>query len=246
MYILYNNLNDSLNDLNKQQERLTELITVLNLQKSLGLIIDTDIVPAFQMSLQQAQTRLKDIELGIAIINDNKGFAVRELNYMLGQDASLTLNIQGLPKPDYVQINKIDFNADYIKAVGNSFEVRLQDATDSDADMMHDAQRAFNAGFNKVYNAVVSSKITLENTKVKLLDEEKIMTIVKLKYDLGIASKLEYDMENYTLAAAEAAVKTDEANLFKAYRDYQWAMQGLLPAAPAPESTSTSNTNSNS
>lgn len=236
MYILYNNLNTSLNDLNNQREKLNELSTVIKLQNSLGLITATDVVPAYQMSLQQAQTRLKDIEAGITTVNDNKSFAVRELNYLLGQDTTTALKIKGLPAPDYKQINKMSFDQDYADAVENSFEVRLQDADSNSEDLMNDAQRSFNAGFYKAYNAVINSKQTLENTKVKLKDEQNIMELMKLKNELGIASKLEYDMENYTLAAAKSTVKTDEENLFKAYRDYQWAMKGLLPATSASNS----------
>jgi outer membrane protein TolC len=236
MYILYNNLNTSLNDLNKQREKLNELISVLNLQNSLGMITETDVVPGFQMSLLQAQTRLKDIELGITTVNYNMSFAARELNYMLGQDTTSALNIGGLPALDFDEINGINFDRDYPAAVVESYEVRIQQATNDSEDMMNDAQRSFNAGFFNVYNAVINSKQTLENTKAKLKDEQNTLAIVKLKYDLGIASKLEYDMENYNLAAAESAVKTDEAKLFKAYRDYQWAMRGLLPAMSAVDS----------
>jgi outer membrane protein TolC len=237
MYILYNNLNISLNDLNKQNEKLNELITVLKLQNSLGLITATDVVPAFQMSLQQAQTRLKDIELGITTVNDNKNFAVRELNYLLGQDTATALQIEGLPALDYEKINMISFDQDYADAVKNSFEVRIQQKANDDEKLMNDVQRSFNAGFFKAYNAVTNCKQTLENTNAKLKDQQNILELVKLKYDLGIVSKLEFDMEQFNIIAAESAVRTDEAKLFKAYRDYQWAMKGLLPTT----STSTSN-----
>lgn len=236
LYILYNNLDTSLNDLNSQRDRLNELVTVLTLQNSLGLITATDMVPNFQLSLQQAQTRLKDIELGITMVNDNKGFAVRELNYLLGQNTATVLKIAGLPAPDYAQINMMNFEQDYADAVVNSFEVRMQDAVNNNEDLMNDAQRNFNAGFYKAYNAVINSKQTLENTKAKLTDEQIMLAIAKLKYELGIASKLEYDLENYTFAAAESAVKTNESNLFKAYRDYQWALKGLLPATSTASS----------
>jgi outer membrane protein TolC len=236
LYYMYNTLNTTLDDLNKQREKLNELITVLKLQNSLGMIAETDIVPAFQMSLRQAQTRLKDIDIGITTVNNNMSFAVKELNYMLGQDTATALKIKGLPAPDYAQINKLNFVRDYLEAVGNSIDVRIQQKTNDDEKLMNDAERSFNTAFFKVYNTVMDSKQTLDNTKTKLNDEQKMLAIVKLKYDLGLASKLEYDMENFNFAAAESAVKTDEAKLFKAYRDYQWAMRGLLSATSTTNS----------
>lgn len=240
LYIGYNSMQTTLLDLTEKRDRLNELINAFNLQVQLGMITPTDVIPSLQMSLQQAKENLKDLEFGMDTLRQNIELIKKQLNSILGQDTETPLTIQTTPELDYGALTAINFDTDYQEAVKKSYSVMLKDGDEVTLDIHNDAERSFKTGFFSVYNSVLASNDALKTAQSKLNIEQELYSKTNLKYQLGISSKLEFDMEKFNLEAAQNVLVTAQQNLFKAYRDYQWAMRGIIPS-----STNSTTSNSN-
>ncbi len=215
LFITYNGLSRQQADLVSNISLLDKQVKVANLQKELGFATGVDV--------KGSELKLKELNQTNQNLTKQREYLKQQINLMLGQDVTTGLMIEATPKPDYHAVNTMDYEEELDDALDRSFNVRLQDK-----DLKHDdEERKFIVAFKQAFDGVKEKKDSLSIETDKLQVEKEKLDHLKLKYDLGMVSKLEYDAGIAAYQAQENKVKGMDEELFKAYRKYQWMKKGL-------------------
>lgn len=223
-------------------EQLENNINMINVQKSLGYVTDVNVdslnlqLDQLKKSKEALSTQKKNIE--------------RQLNLLIGQPYDTPLKIVFYPIISQSRLKTVDFDDDLEKALEDNYDLKilkyeidsketaLERADDDhgkksneykiakkdleDAQLNYeDKKRSEELEFKKLYEALKDAEKAYNLEKSKLEQEKKNMEFAKVKYDLGLISKMDYDKAKSSYELEKIAVDAANTNLFKAYREYQ-------------------------
>lgn len=217
LFIQYNDLERQLQDMQAQKPLIEKKLEIAKLQKELGLATDKTVL--------EAESQLDQMGAGIQQLEESKEMIKQTFNVNLAQPYDTELTIEEVPDVTEEQIQAIDVDADFEKAVKESYAVKLNDNED---DKENDAKRKFENSFYRAYQDILDKQKALEAEKANFAVAETNLKIAEAKYELGMLSSLQYDAEKNSFISKENALEKAKDNLFKAYRQYQWAKQGLI------------------
>lgn len=215
-YITYNSLTQQLNTLQANKKLLEKSLAAAKVQYQLGMIT--------QNSLTNTQNQLDSLNSTIDQLTESQKSIVKQLNLSIGQGYDTYLVLKDVPDVTAEKIAAIKVDEDYKNAVDNSLSVRAKD----DSDLKDDAKRSFKNDFYNAYQNILDKQKAAEIEKTKLATAEENIKFAEIKSNLGLLSLLGLASEWSSFTGQQAASKTAEYELFRAYRNYQWAKMGLI------------------
>lgn len=244
----YDSIEKTEKDIDENLALLENKLRVLKVQKDLGYVttIDED---GLKLSIEDLKNT-KDT------LNLKKEDIKRQLNLLLGQPYDTSLDIVFEPYMKDSKLNLMDKEDDLETALANNYTIKLQEyevesreiALDRAGDdhgkgsneyklaeeelenvklSFQDTVEAQELKFQQLYEAVKDKQKVLSLEEKKLEQEKRKMKTAKLKYDLGVISKSEYDDAKLSYDLQSIKLQTTESDLFTAYRKYGWMIKGL-------------------
>jgi len=217
MYLTYNSLNYQIATMEAKVPLLQNQFKVSKLQQKLGMCTEE--------AVQNAQSQLTELETGIEQLKAAQKTIKQTFNVNLAQSYDTAIQIKEVPDVTSDTISQIDPEKDYIEALKKSYTVRLND---SDTDKKNDATRSFQKGFYAAYDDMLAKQKILDSQKLKYAVADKTFKVAELKYKLSMLSLIQYQLAYSNFVSSKSDLAQAEDDLFKVYRVYQWATQGLI------------------
>ena len=232
-----------------QYNQMTLQIENLNIQKELAeasyesVAKQTEVGMATQSQVKSAQDAIHTLEVSIAAQKNNQQKLRQNLCVMTGWDYNDMPEIREIPKMDMERIAAMNLEEDRQLAFNNSYDRRIGaiEYTEAGAGSdKHNKQRSLEqteqtakSSFEALYDAALQSKASYDSAKTAYEIEKNNMDAMERKYQLGMASKLEYLKQKAAFSEKETACKVAEMNLFQAMENYDWGKKGLIQSASA-------------
>jgi len=245
LYITYNVLRNKEMDLMNQTELMEKQLKVAKVKESLGNMTKTNIT--------SLELQLGELEMGLNDLQTQKKAVLGELNLMFGNSYDYVLTLDTELKPVYENFNEIYFNKDLEIVLENNYTITLQalerdtkqrildraDGSDSLSEeaaeynlknekiKLEETKRDVSFSFHKVYEEVISKKMSFEQEKKKLEQAGTNRDYAIIRFDFGILSELELEnvISNYRSQEINACIAEHE--LIRAYSKYEWMKSGL-------------------
>ncbi|UWG95913.1 TolC family protein [Dehalobacter sp. DCM] len=215
MFLTYIDLQQQLAGMQLNRKIQQKQVTLNNLKLDLGFI-----------TAQQCRTdesKLTDLDLTIASLEDNMASLLGNLNVSLGQDFDTPLTLKAAPEPDLEGIGSMDYDTDLDKALTNSILVRMEDSY-----TMQEQQRRETAlDFDTRYKDVQEKVKTWNKEKDKLLSEQASYAISQKSFELGFISPLSLDIASQSVQKQLENKEKAKTDLLEAYTGYQWLLGGV-------------------
>lgn len=215
--------------LKEKQEYAAFAVKSARAQYRVGMITKAELM-AIEAKLPEIQNGTEKLDHTIAVLQSN-------LAILMGYDSQTTL-IMETPKDDYITtIESILYEQDKAKAQKANHAIRQakQSQKTGNSDDLHDAATAtlqqaeeqFEADFKATYDALMDAnkEYILEKTKFDAANEA--FRVVKLSYEVGLKSGLEYRAAKDRIAESTETLEKARLSLIEARRAYDWAVNGL-------------------
>lgn len=217
LFLTYNTLTKQIQEQSNQLEFLNKQLAIMKQQEELGLIITSN--------YKNMEKNIKDMEFALKTMKNQLASLKGQLNVMFNQDYDYNLIIEKTPEFDLDLLLKMNFEQDYKIAEPNSYSILLKLLNDSA--QWEAEERNFKLKFKDCYNNVFTKYESLKLAEGRLDEKKETYKQYKLKYDLGMISKIAYEEQKLALDNQELEVQIAKEELFKAYRQYEWMMKGL-------------------
>ncbi|MGB8455614.1 MAG: hypothetical protein WCD89_25260 [Anaerocolumna sp.] len=245
LYITYNVLWNKETDLGNQTELMLKQLEVARVQESLGKITKTDIT--------SLELQISDLEMGLNDLQAQKKAVLGEFNLMSGNSYDYALKLDTELKPVYENFNEMYYNNDLESVFENNYSIALQsleqetkqrilnrsDGSDTQSEeaaeynlenetiKLEEAKRDVSFSFHKVYEEVLSKRMSFEQEKKKLEQAGTNRDFAIMKHELGKIS--DWDLENEMSIYQNQEINTHvaEDELIQSYLKYDWMKNGL-------------------
>ncbi len=246
LYLAHSSLKRQRDELLQNLELLDNQINIMKLQEELGMITLLD--------LNGVINQRDQIILGITTLDIQISNLKRELNIMLGLSYYEDLNLEDTFIIDKTIISAINYEDDLKIATKNSYSIQIKKL---DYDIQYNNMRwadrygssdefraarrslesteiAIDAEYKVVESTLIKAYQELQN-KVAVLDNEnknleyegQKYDALKLKYELGMISKIELNQAESEYYSKYNKAKTAEQNLFQMFLQYQAFLRGM-------------------
>jgi len=250
LYITMLGLDQTAQSLERQLSSLDRTLEELDLRYKMGQISS--------LTLAEAKAGRTSLVSGMQTLDMNRTALKRQLESMLGEKITGTIQLQPLTAVTAEQLSAMDLEADLKKATKQSYALYAANKAVSDADDDLDAvedkpmaanyeidsaeyaldaaicaleaeEQSFELGFRSLYDTVHDQSQVLNAARTALAVKEAQLAAAKLKYEQGTISR------NALLSAQDArddaqdTVDTAAVDLFTSYNNYCWAVDyGIL------------------
>ncbi len=245
LYITYNVLRNKETDLTSQTELMEKQLEVAKVKESLGKITKADI--------DSLELQISELGIGLNDLRTQKNEILGEINLMLGNSYDFALTLDTELTPVYENFNERYFNKDLENVLENNYTVNLQaleretkqrilnrsNGSDNLSEeaakynleneeiKLEETKRNVSFSFYKVYEDVISKKISFEQEKKKLEQAGTSRDYAVIRFDLGKISDLELKNEISKYQSQEINTYISEYELIQAYLKYEWMKSGL-------------------
>lgn len=196
-----------------------------------------------QLQLMEAENGRASLVSGLTTLRMNMTNLRMQLENMLGEDITGTIEVGTLPRVTSEQLAAIDLEKDLKLAVRRSPDVQaaesqedslydlgltgdLWDSMSSAADYgIESAKLQAEMNFRSLYAELMDCRQVLTAAKASLEVEQLAYQADELKYNKGTISKNAFLTAADELQTAKEAVLTAENNLFSTYNEYNWAVK---------------------
>ena len=196
-----------------------------------------------QLQLMEAENGRASLVSGLTTLRMNMTNLRMQLENMLGEDITGTIEVGTLPRVTSEQLSAIDLEKDLKLAVRRSPDVQaaesqedslydlgltgdLWDSMSSAADYgIESAKLQAEMNFRSLYAELMDCRQVLTAAKASLEVEQLAYQAEELKYNKGTISKNAFLTAADELQTAKEAVLTAENNLFSTYNEYNWAVK---------------------
>ena len=194
-----------------------------------------------QLQLMEAENGRASLVSGLTTLRMNMTNLRMQLENMLGEDITGTIEVGTLPRVTSEQLSAIDPEADLKMVLRRSPDVQaaenqedslrnsgltgdLLDSMSSAADYgIESAKLQAEMKFRSLYGELMDCRQVLTAAKASLEVEQLAYQAEELKYSKGTISKNAFLAAADELQTAKEAVLTAENNLFSTYNEYNWA-----------------------
>lgn len=216
LYLTYNALAEQMNVLQAKKKLVDKSVAVAKVQYSLNMITKT--------ALDKVQSQANELDSAIGQLQDSQKKIVYQFNLGIGQEYNVNLELKENPSVTDEDLNMIRVDEDYADAIDNSFSIRLAD----DYDNILDETRKFKNDFYQAYNTILEKQKLLAVEKEKLTLAEQNIKFAEVRYKLGLISAIQLESEWSAFITQQAATRTAEYEVYRAYHQYEWAQRGLI------------------
>lgn len=235
MYIALVGLEVQETALVRQLASLDRMIAELKVRQEWGQIS--------QLQLMEAENGRASLVSGLTTLRMNMTNLRMQLENMLGEDITGTIEVGTLPRVTSEQLSAIDLEADLKMVLRRSPDIQaaesqedslydlgltgdLWDSMSSAADYgIESAKLQTEMKFRSLYAELMDCRQVLTAAKASLEVERLAYQAEELKYSKGTISKNTLLTAADELQAAKEAVLTAENNLFSTYNEYNWAVK---------------------
>lgn len=169
------------------------------------------------------------------------------LSLLLGNDAGKTVHVQSAPAVQSRDLTNMNYARDLEEALKNSYalwqkeDAVRQASNDYEKDITSTvdaykaaqiardaAQEEAKTSFRKLFDEVLQAQRLVSAAEADLDLAQVNFRIAEKKAEQGMISALDYAAAQDALDTAVAAVDSKKAELFAAFRTYEWAKRGLI------------------
>ena len=196
-----------------------------------------------QLQLMEAENGRASLVSGLTTLRMNMTNLRMQLENMLGEDITGTIEVGTLPRVTAEQLSAIDLEKDLKMVLRRNPDVQaaenkedslfgsgmtgdLLDSMSDAADYgIESAKLQAEMKFRSLYGELMDCRQVLTNAKSSLEVEQLAYQAEELKYNQGTISKNAFLAAADDLQTAKEAVLTAENNLFSTYNEYNWAVK---------------------
>lgn len=234
MFTSYNQMRSSLDAIQKNIEIMEAVLRSTETRAGLGMATQADILNAKKnvQSLQSTYTQARSSADSIK----------QSLCMATGWEFNAEPDIREVPDADMNRIAAMNPETDKQTALENNYDLKynraiLKNMTEGSTDQKNmertikNQEETIAATIVNLYNDINLKKTSLELADAALLTETTAMNAMDRKYQLGMASQLEYLQEQAAFLGKQIDQQSAEIALFQAIETYDWALKGMLSGA---------------
>lgn len=220
--------------LTEENQKLLELqYEVAQNQEAAGTATQLEVVNARQAIEQQAST----------IISDSRETAALKQQICLATGWSYDADpeLGPLPELDPGVIFQIDLESDKATALETNYTLKINrrkydNSTSANVrktleETIRDNQQKISSDVQTKYNTLLNAAVSYELAQTEETVAAQNLAAMEIKFQTGLASRLEYAQEQFNLTSKTIAVENAKLSLFSAWVSYQGAVNGLASAA---------------
>ncbi|AFV03696.1 MULTISPECIES: TolC family protein [unclassified Dehalobacter] len=183
-------------------------------------------------ALSKAENDVKSLTTQMRDLQDSQKNIIKQFNLAIGQDADIQLELGPVPLVQDKWIKEIDANKDYESIKNNSYKERAA----NDYNIQSDEERKFKDSFYQTYQTLLDKQkaLLLEQQKMTVAGNE--LKCAQLKADLGMLSPIQLQSQKLSYEGQKLALISAQNMLFLAYRNYEWAQEGLIVSSSSSAS----------
>lgn len=220
--------------LTEENQKLLELqYEVAQNQEAAGTATQLEVVNARQAIEQQVST----------IISDSRETAALKQQICLATGWSYDADpeLGPLPELDPGVIFQIDLESDKATALETNYTLKINrrkydNSTSANVrktleETIRDNQQKISSDVQTKYNTLLNAAVSYELAQTEETVAAQNLAAMEIKFQTGLASRLEYAQEQFNLTSKTIAVENAKLSLFSAWVSYQGAVNGLASAA---------------
>ena len=224
MFASYNQMKSSLDVIQKNIEIMEAVQRSTETRASLGMATQMDILTAkknvqsIQSTYTQTRTSLDSVKHSLCLAT--------------GWQFNADPDIREVPGADMNRIAAMNPDVDKQTALQNNYDLNynkkiLKNMTEGSTDKKN-MEETVAASMVNLYNDILQKKTAFELAEAALATETTAMNAMERKYQLGMASQLDYLQEQAAFLGKQIDRQTAEISLFQAMETYDWALKGML------------------
>ena len=231
MFASYNQMKSSLDVIQKNIEIMEAVQRSTETRASLGMATQMDILTAkknvqsIQSTYTQTRTSLDSVKHSLCLAT--------------GWQFNADPDIREVPGADMNRIAAMNPDVDKQTALQNNYDLNynkkiLKNMTEGSTDKKNmertikNLEETVAASMVNLYNDIHQKKTAFELAEAALATETTAMNAMERKYQLGMASQLDYLQEQAAFLGKQIDRQTAEISLFQAMETYDWALKGML------------------
>lgn len=231
MFASYNQMKSSLDVIQKNIEIMEAVQRSTETRASLGMATQMDILTAkknvqsIQSTYTQTRTSLDSVKHSLCLAT--------------GWQFNADPDIREVPGADMNRIAAMNPDVDKQTALQNNYDLNynkkiLKNMTEGSTDKKNmertikNLEETVAASMVNLYNDILQKKTAFELAEAALATETTAMNAMERKYQLGMASQLDYLQEQAAFLGKQIDRQTAEISLFQAMETYDWALKGML------------------
>lgn len=220
--------------LTEENQKLLELqYEVAQNQEAAGTATQLEVVNARQAIEQLAST----------MISDSRETATLKQQICLATGWSYDADpeLGPLPELDPGVIFQIDLESDKATALETNYTLKINrrkydNSTSANVrktleETIRDNQQKISSDVQTKYNTLLNAVVSYELAQTEETVAVQNLAAMEIKFQTGMASRLEYAQEQFNLTSKTIAVENAKLSLFSAWVSYQGAVNGLASAA---------------
>lgn len=217
-----------------ENEKLLQLqYEVAQIQETAGTATQLEVINARQAMEQHAST----------IITDSRETETlrQQICVATGWNYDATPEFGPLPEFDPAVIYAIDLEADKAKALETNYTLQInrrkyENSTSANTkktleETIRDNQQKISSDIQTKYNTLLNAAVSYEVAQTEEAVAAQNLAAMETKFQTGMASRLEYQQEQYNLASKTNAIENAKMAMFSAWVNYEGAVNGLASAA---------------
>ncbi len=219
--------------LTEENQKLLELqYEVAQNQAAAGTATQLEVLNARQAIEQQSST----------IINDSRETETLKQQICLATGWSYNAEPEFGPLPDLDPevILQIDLEADRARALETNYTLKINRRKYENStsernqktleETIRDNQQKISSDVQTKYNTLLNAAMSFELAQTEETVAAQNLAAMEIKFQTGLASRLEYQQEQFNLTSKTIAVENAKLSLFSAWVSYQGAVDGLAAA----------------
>lgn len=242
LFLTYQTLTDTLEDLKRQRTVLENSYDTLLLQQELGFVTEGD-VAALEVNREKIKTGIDSMEQAMEDL-------IGSINLSLGQEYDSPLELGEAPSLDPKKIDAMHYYKDYETALKENLPMRekrlsyqladekLEQASGDEEDLAEiefnnaelewqEQEKKFAQTFAKTFRAVEDAQTNMENTWLEFSTKMTDWNQTQLKYELGLIAERDWENARITYDSDYSEYKAAQQALYEAYLDYEWLLKGM-------------------
>ena len=146
-----------------------------------------------------------------------------------------------MPEFDLETIYQINLEADKAKALESNYTLRInrrkyENSTSENIrktleETIRDNQQKISSDIQTKYNTLLNAAVSYEVAQTEETVAAQNLEAMETKFLTGMASRLEYQQEQFNLTSKTVAIENAKMALFSAWVTYEGAVNGLASAS---------------
>lgn len=220
--------------LTEENQKLLELqYEVAQNQEAAGTATQLEVLNSRQAIEQLASTAISD--------SRETATLKQQICLATGWSYDADPELGPLPELDPGVIVQIDLESDKAKALETNYTLKInrrkyENSTSANVkktleETIRDNQQKIASDVQTKYNTLLNAAVSYELAQTEETVAAQNLAAMEIKFQTGMASRLEYHQEQFNLTSKTIAVENAKLSLFSAWVSYQGAVNGLASAA---------------